>query len=53
MAIKGFCESARCLIIPITTLLLSGPASAQHVFTVLPHQVEGDENPFTFIRTIT
>lgn len=50
MVTEGFRNSARSLMLLIAALVLSRPASAQHVFTVLPRMVAGDENPITFMR---
>ncbi len=51
MVTEGFRKSARSLMLLAAALVMSQPALAQHVFTVLPHSTEGDENPITFMRT--
>jgi len=50
MATEGFRKSVRIPIVLLTALVVSGPAFAQHVFTILPQHVEGEENPITFLR---
>jgi len=50
MATEGLRKFARFLGIFLTALILSQPVFAQHVFTVLPHPIAGDENPVTFMR---
>jgi subtilase family serine protease len=50
MLAEGIQKSLRSLAVLLIGLGVSGPALAQHVFSNLPHQVEGDENPVTFMR---
>jgi len=50
MATEGFRKIRASLFILLAALASSGPVFAQHVFTVLPRHVEGDENPVTFMR---
>ena len=50
MVTEGFRKSARSLMLLIAGLLLSEPALAQHVFTILPRTTAEDENPVTFMR---
>jgi subtilase family serine protease len=48
MPTEGIRKSLQSVVVLLAGLLLSGPTFAQHVFTILPHQVEGD--PVTFLR---
>jgi subtilase family serine protease len=50
MATEGFRKSGRTLLVLLAALVVCGPACAQHLFTILPRQVQGDENPGTFMR---
>jgi subtilase family serine protease len=50
MATEGFRKHRHGLVAVLIALVASGPTFGQHVFTILPHQVEGDENPVTFLR---
>lgn len=50
MVTEGFRKSARTLIVLMAAFVLAQPVLAQHILTVLPHPVEGDDNPVTFMR---
>jgi subtilase family serine protease len=50
MATEAFRKHSSKLGLLIGALILSQPVFAQHVFTVLPHPVAGDENPVTYMR---
>jgi len=50
MKIEGICKLARNLLALSAALLLSRPVSAQRALVVLPHAVDGDDLPITFMR---
>ncbi len=54
MQTEGFRKSTRRLTIlaalVLDQLLVTAPACAQHILTILPHQNAGDENPISFMR---